>query len=305
MKKYLMILTVLSISMLSGCEKKAVQEAPLPEEYEAEEYYEDDFPEDEEYEEHYDYEEYEAEYPEEEEMPDEKAQDKSDVIGEWYTDGYDEESNWAMSYKIELSDDGKASCVGWRNKDTGTYEITGNNKVLITFDHCETDEVGEGFKTVDGFRYTVEMSINGNDAQIKIDAPDVISNLEDGTVHRKSGSGKTEDGDAGEGSDIADGEYITDETYKGDISADGSTLTVETALSHYDKDWNTVPDYVKRTYVFSTSKDCKCVIYQEEKEEYPVAEQVEFINDFLKGNSGLPISLTIKNNELVEIGFSS
>ena len=298
-----MIAAVTAICMLAGCGKSAAEEElpfdPADEQFIDEEEFVDEYEEVEEYPE-----EYEEEKVVEEKAADDKgsAQDTAAAAGTWYTEGYDEEANWAMSYKIELTNDGKATCTGWRNKDTGTYEISGSNKALITFDHCETDEAGEGFKVVDGFKYTIEMTINGDDAQIKIDAPDVISNLEDGTVHRKSDSSK---GDEGEGADIADGEYITDEVYKGDISKDGATVTVETALSHYDKDWNVIPDYEKRTYVFSTSKDCKCVIYQEKTEEYPVAEQVEFINDFLHGNSGLPITLIIKNNELVEIGFSS
>ena len=105
--------------------------------------------------------------------------------GRWYTDGYDEFNNWAGSYKIELSRDGKATCFGWRNNDSGTYEITGPNSVKITFDHCEVDSPGEGWVPVEGFIYTIDMIIDGDVAQIKIDAPDVISNLEDGIVHRK------------------------------------------------------------------------------------------------------------------------
>lgn len=121
----------------------------------------------------------------------------------------------------------------------------------------------------------------------------------------KEDTGKADDG-VGKELNIPDGDYLTDETYKGDITADGSTLTVETALSHYNEDdWTTIKDYDKDTFVFKTSKDCKCVIYQEDVEEYPVAEQVDFINEFLHGNSGLPITLKIRNNELVEIGFSS
>ncbi|MCR5774269.1 MAG: hypothetical protein K6G42_04210 [Lachnospiraceae bacterium] len=245
------------------------------------------------------------------------AQGESTAVGIWYTDGYDQENEWATSYKIELTADGKASCTGWRNQDTGTYKMTGDNKALITFDHCEISAPGEGIKPVDDFIYTIEMTINGNDAEIKIDAPDVISNIEDGTVHRESdngtsGSSGTSKGDdasgsndKGKASDIADGEYITDEKYTGEISGDGSTLTIETALYHYDKDWNTVLDYEKSTYVFPTSGSCKCVVFTETKEENPVAERVDFINEFLKGNSGLPITLKIKNNQLTEIGFTS
>ena len=114
-----------------------------------------------------------------------KSQTSSSVTGVWYTEGYDETENWACSYKIDLSEDGKATCVGWRNKDSGTYEVKGDNKVLITFDKCETDSPGEGWVPVKGYKYTVEMTINGNDADIKISAPDVISNLENGPVHRK------------------------------------------------------------------------------------------------------------------------
>ena len=34
-------------------------------------------------------------------------------------------------------------------------------------------------------------------------------------------------------------------------------------------------------------------------------EKMDLIKDFLKGQSGLPITLKFKNNELVEIMFSS
>ena len=110
---------------------------------------------------------------------------KADPIGKWYTEGYDELENWACSYQINLTDDGKATCVGWRNKDSGTYEVKGDNKVLITFDKCETDSPGEGWVPVHGYKYTIDMTINGDVAEIKINAPDVISNLSDGKVQRK------------------------------------------------------------------------------------------------------------------------
>ncbi|MBO4266393.1 MAG: TlpA family protein disulfide reductase [Lachnospiraceae bacterium] len=203
MKKYMVFLTVaaLGISMMTGCGKTA--EAPAPEqEQEDDLYLEED--------------EYDFEDEDFEEYPEEDADDEGDIddafaqkykeqedraVGVWYTDGYDEENNWAGSYKIELTDDRKATCTGWRNKDTGTFAAHGDDGVLITFDHCETDGPGEGFKTVDGFKYTIELIPNGDDATIKIDAPDVISNLEDGTVHRKSDGSSTSDNDVkGKGS---------------------------------------------------------------------------------------------------------
>lgn len=105
--------------------------------------------------------------------------------GIWYTEDYDEINNWAGSYKLDLKRDGTAYCVGYRNQDSGTYKITGSNSALITFDHCEIDSPGEGWVPVDGFVYTVEMTIDGDEAQIHIDAPDVITNLVNGTIHRK------------------------------------------------------------------------------------------------------------------------
>ena len=298
MKKYNVIIISVAMCMfvLAGCKKETAKETTLPEPAPEAPVEEEEFVEYEEIEEIP-----EDEIPEEEEKP----ADNSMAVGVWYTEGFDEENNWAGSYKIDLSADGKATCEGWRNKDSGTYEVTGDNRILITFDKCETDSPGEGFVPVEGFKYTIEMTITGDDAQIKIDAPDVISNLEDGEVHRRSDNSKAEESDKKDAVSIADGEYVTDEKYKGDISADGSTITIETALSHYDKDWNTILDYKKDTYVLTTSKNCKCVIYQEDVEEYPVAEQIGFINEFLHGNSGLPITFKIVNNEVTEIGFSS
>lgn len=109
----------------------------------------------------------------------------SGAVGTWLTEDYDEVNNWAGSYKIELTDDGKATCTGWRNRDTGHYAIKDDNHVLIKFNYCETDSPEGGWMPVRDFTYTIDMTINGDDAQIKIDAPDVISNLSDGKVHRK------------------------------------------------------------------------------------------------------------------------
>ncbi|MCR5687367.1 MAG: hypothetical protein K6G58_05040 [Lachnospiraceae bacterium] len=105
-------------------------------------------------------------------------------VGKWYTEGYDEFENWAMSYIIELREDGTASCNGWRNKDSGYYEEKGPGKALITFDHCECDFPGEGWVPIDGYKYTVEMNFDGDDATIKINAPDTMSNLTDGRMYR-------------------------------------------------------------------------------------------------------------------------
>ena len=116
-----------------------------------------------------------------------KGKLKESPVGIWYTENYDLFDNWAESYSIELSGDGNALCTGWRNKDSGIYEITEPGKLRITFDHCEIDnpEIG-GWDLVEGFVYTIDMDYSGNDATIKINAPDVITNLTDGVLHRKA-----------------------------------------------------------------------------------------------------------------------
>lgn len=112
-----------------------------------------------------------------------------------------------------------------------------------------------------------------------------------------------EEGDEGEGSFIADGEYVTDETYSGELSADGKTMTITTALSEFVN--SPSPTYEKQTYVINVADSCKCVQVQEDTTETSFFESMDLINDFLTGKSGLPITLTFKNNELVEILFSS
>ncbi len=116
-------------------------------------------------------------------------------------------------------------------------------------------------------------------------------------------SGST--GSAGIGADIADGTYNTDSKYKGELSKDGKTLTITTALSHYDKDWKEIVDYAKDSYVFNVSPNCKIVFIDETSDEYPLSERIDDIKTFLKGESGLPLTFTIKNGELTEISISS
>lgn len=304
----LSLAVMLGIGLLTGC-GAAVAPAAAPEPKEEAAPAQDVTAETED--EYYDEEEYidEDENADDAGMEDEDIENEpyegADPIGKWYTEDYDEEANWATSYVIELTEDGKATCTGWRNKDTGTFS-TDKETVTIVFDDCQVDEAGEGFKPVEDFSYTIKMELHGDDADITVDAPDTISNLENCTVHREEGLGDDlSDSDAGEGTDVADGEYLTDGKYSGEISEDGATVTIETALGHYDKDWNMIRDYDKQIFVFSTSADCKFVSTDEESKEYPVSEQIEWIGKLLKGTEDIPLGLVIKNNELVEINVSS
>ncbi len=301
----MILAAVLCIGLVTGCSNGEVtyEAGPVEEEFSEEEFLEEEPYEEEIFEE----DEYFEEEPEEEDIAEEETGDSSDTeggspVGKWYTDGYNADDNWALSYCLELKEDGSATCEGYRNKDKGTYEDKGDGSVLITFDKCEVDEAGDGYKEVDGFVYTIDMTVKGDEASIKIDAPDVISNLEDGTLHRDNATAAKE-GDEGEGVEIADGEYVTDSEYTGELSEDGKTMTITTALSEFVN--SPSPSYEKRTYVFNVSDSCKCVIIRDEEKETTFAESMDLIKDFLEGKSGLPITLTFKDNELVQILFTS
>ena len=218
----IMLTGLFCMSIFAGCSKK--EEANEPEEYEPEAYEEEDYEEDDNgYE---DYEEEEEEVVEETQEP--SSESAEFAIGKWYTEGYDVDENWSGSYVIELKEDGTATCEGYRNRDAGTYEATGTDSVLIIFTDCEVDEVGEGFKPVEGFTYTIDMKVTGDDATISIDAPDVISNLEDGTVHRNDGQSDSQGSPVGkwytEGYDVDEnwsGSYVIELKEDGTATCEG------------------------------------------------------------------------------------
>ncbi len=177
-----MFASVFCAGILAGCSVNVTPSEPEVSEEEDESYEEEEYVEE-------DYEEEDIEEEAEEEEPEAESEEAASAVGIWYTEDYDENENWAGSYAIELKEDKTATCEGYRNRDAGTWESKGSDKVLITFDSCETDEPGEGWTAAEDYSYTIEMTIDGDDAEIKIDAPYVISNLEDGTLHRGQDKG--------------------------------------------------------------------------------------------------------------------
>lgn len=129
------------------------------------------------------------------------------------------------------------------------------------------------------------------------------TNFEGNKVDLSGASFSDSEGDAGEGVAIADGEYVTDEEYTGELSSDGKTMTITTALYEFVN--SPKPSYPKQTYVINVADSCKCVEIQEQTKESSFFDKLDLISDFLKGKSGLPITLVFKNNELVKIQFSS
>ena len=111
------------------------------------------------------------------------------------------------------------------------------------------------------------------------------------------------EGDAGEGMEIADGEYVTDDEYEGELSEDGKVMTITTALYEFVN--SPSPSYPRQIYVINVADSCRCVQTGEGSKETSFFESMDLIRAFLEGKSGLPITLVFKNNELIEIQFSS
>lgn len=109
-----------------------------------------------------------------------------DFVGNWCNQEYIEDV-WSSGYVITLNEDMSAMCDGWRNEDYGTYEYLSDQAVLITFDKCKIDFVGEGWYEVPDFYYSVEMKMVGNNkASIKFVVPNEDSNLGEGAFYKMS-----------------------------------------------------------------------------------------------------------------------
>ena len=258
----------LCAGIMAGCGKKEEPVAALPEE--AEEYYYDEFPE--EYEDAEEYEYYEEEpeeITEEESEPEEDAKDSGTMSNDEIVELAKKHSGAPVAELDQVMDNG--------NLYIHLYEDMGDH--TATIDWYEIDP-----KTLKGTNFEGEEVDLTGEGSSKADASDA-------------------EGDEGEGVAIADGEYVTDEEYKGELSADGKTMTITTALSEFVN--SPKPAYPRQTYVITVADNCKCIEVQEETKKSSFFDKMDLIKDFLKGQSGLPITLKFKNNELIEIMFSS
>ncbi|MCR5301782.1 MAG: hypothetical protein K6E49_05025 [Lachnospiraceae bacterium] len=261
-------LVMLCAGIMTGCGKKEEPVAAQPEE--AQEYYDEAEPEEIEEVEEYEYvEEEPEEIKEDESKPEEDTKDSGSLSNDEIVELAKKHSGAPVAELDQVMDNG--------NLFIHLYEDMGDH--TATIDWYEIDP-----KTLKGTNFEGE-------------AVDLS------TVSAPTADASAGEGDAGEGVVIADGEYVTDEEYKGELSADGKTMTITTALSEFVN--SPSPTYPKQTYVFTVSDSCKCVEMQEDVIESSFFDKKDLISDFLEGLSGLPITLTFKNNELVEIMFSS
>lgn len=272
----------LSISLFTGCGKAASPAEKKPEAAAAAEKETD--------EENYDEEDFEEEDFSDEDFVDEDYGDE-DVI-----EDYEEEEEFETDTQEPETDTAKAG-------DLSNDEIVELAKKYSGAPAAELDQV------MDNGNLYIHLYEDMEDHTATIDWYEIDPKTLQGTdfsgnkIDLSGVKSSDSEGDEGEGVNIADGEYVTDDEYEGELSADGKTLTITTALSEFVN--SPSPSYPKQTYVINVADSCKCVQFQEETKETSFFDSMDLIKDFLSGKSGLPITLVFKNNELVEIQFSS
>lgn len=129
--------------------------------------------------------------PEDSETPPEIQENKK-LVGTWGNDAaVSEEGLWALAYETIFSPDGRVAQYGWRNRDCGTYEMTGENTAVATF--CENwfDSPGYGYEKLEGLCYTVTYTYDADTgtlyASYSQDLAD--SNATSGTLHKMNANG--------------------------------------------------------------------------------------------------------------------
>ena len=138
----------------------------------------------------------EEEEPEQEEVQEfNKEEVRSVIIGVWgneyaFTD--DEIMAFSMAYHTQFLEDGTVIQTGYRNTDSGTYEIIDEHTVKATFDHnCYQDPADpDNHDPIPDYVYTVEYKLNDKDGSMYATYSEnfhqlVMSNAEDGILKRE------------------------------------------------------------------------------------------------------------------------
>ncbi len=234
----------------------------------------------------------EAEEPEyyEKDFHDEEADTESEEEEEEHkAPDYDEEEHRAPDYDEE-------------EPDTANAGDLSNDEILkLAMDHSGAP-LAEIDQVMDNGNLFIHLYEDMGDHTATIDWYEIDPKTLKGTDFNGDPVDLTE-GDEGEGTEIADGEYVTDDEYEGELSEDGKVMTITTSLSEFVN--SPSPSYPEQTYVINVADSCKCIQIGEESKETSFFESMDLIKDFLEGKSGLPITLVFKNNELIEIQFSS
>ena len=67
---------------------------------------------------------------------------------------------YSSKYTFQFKKNGTVVLKGWRNKDYGTYKVTGNNTAKLTFKKLYMSAPGEGWSRAGG-KYTATIKLAG------------------------------------------------------------------------------------------------------------------------------------------------
>ena len=92
---------------------------------------------------------------------------------------------WNNTYTTTFNADGIVISEGWRNKDTGTYEVT---TIKATFNSNQVDSPGTGWESIDGYTYSVTYEYDAGSNTLYATYDDTfksgyMSNASDGYLH--------------------------------------------------------------------------------------------------------------------------
>lgn len=90
-----------------------------------------------------------------------KSQTKALLTSKKWSNKIDDPTmEFSSKYTFQFKKNGTVSLKGWRNKDSGTYKVTGNNTAKLTFKKLYIDAPGEGWIRSQG-KYTATIKFAG------------------------------------------------------------------------------------------------------------------------------------------------
>ena len=78
----------------------------------------------------------------------------------WSNKVQDPVMEYSTKYTFTFKKNGTVVLKGWRNKDCGTYKITGKKTAKLTFKKLYVDAPGEGWSRLDGGSYTATIKLD-------------------------------------------------------------------------------------------------------------------------------------------------
>ena len=178
MRKLLTVLMLTGVLGIAGCENEPAEPQDVVEEQEEQDIIE------------------EEPKTEPEELPTFNEDEvRSVFIGTWgneYAFSDDEITAFSMAYHTQFLKDGTVIQTGYRNTDSGTYEIIDENTVKATFDHnCYQDPADpDNHDPIPDYVYTVTYTMNDEDGTLNAVYSEnfhelVMSNATDGILRRE------------------------------------------------------------------------------------------------------------------------